>query len=1110
MNNNLSTAATDGNPIKGLSEEITRLSDMIRACERLCLLSARAVIRAAVPLVEQERPLSFIPVITRDLQSSGDNYDSWRDGLPKFLGALNATRNGSTAECRVGWNPTTSAGCIVALQALLPVMRRFRLGTRENKDLTFHPIERETLDEFNPRKTLPNQIATTINKGVAAFDKETLGKIYRDYTGAKLSEADLVDTCLFSTTFGGKHPYTAAQTLRALAGSSQLFGPVWRHSLFIVLWFLNRRGSSLRGQPNIQATTSPGTAVMTSKCVDAIDSVYAVFERRWNRFHLLIRLIGQLAHVQEVKDSLERNNDSSLRIFDKGYCYRETLIVDEIRNTLADIAKDTGIPGLYTDWNERLIERLKVSTSKADFLKSLIETFVEAIEKLSGNENADELLQLHEAIKKEVKAVHDRVKESKDLALPDPWPPLLLPPWLCSRNFWKATATAMRPPAGGSDAYADAINRTCVALETHWHRHFDALEMAFGTTREVENYYHEIMKSFKTVRRGMPVKDFIAALTDAGKPIAGLHRELRKGIDAGVKWAEVLMNRHLGYAAAGLVTLFDPNELAHAVRVVCRPGGRVRFQTILAAIRAVCAAQRQDGTWSCQQPFYWTEAGHGLLTLSVETALAVVSSVNEIVRNPEGFGASREEVSSGLQPVYSALDRFFGWLSGSIQSVPLPLALIDPKLTDLREPPLNGWSSDRIFEPSTIHSWVTANAIEFLISYRQLLQEIINQRLRSEFLSHHPAELLPPLSEITPTDLAKYDGHDETQSVVTVRLLEALQPHKALELAEGPWLPREPDRPPITFYSALFYGPPGSSKTFMAKAVAGELRWPLISLSPADFLARGEQNVEAQSEAIFTALSGGSRLVYFFDEIDELVRDRNQTIGHERSIFTFLTPSLLTKLQELHDSAKQQEFIFILGTNYLDHIDSAAIRSGRIDEHLPIVYSDRESRAYMMIDRLIENLKIRLDGIEKVLGQPAIGKYRDEQAPSIISVSAEFAGFLSYSNLQQIVDEIEKLFIDPNNTERIEQFIKDLRELNERAPRARFKPEVRLADYCDRAGSLEEIKMVVQCIPDRTFPWSCSQKLSLRLEELTKLHEKIPDTLKDFKRGVEELKVRTA
>jgi hypothetical protein len=920
------------------------------------------------------------------------------------------------------------------------------------------------------------------------------------------------------------HPYTAAQTLRALADSGELFSPVWRHSLFIVLWFLSRRGSSLRGQPNIQATSSPGTAVITSKCVEAIERVLAMFERRWDRFQTLIRLVQQLALVTRIRKHLSKKGAFS--DFVTGYEHKEQLLIKAIHATLSDIATDTGLygpnnePGLYKIWNENLETKRKAAAADTPdkFLKWLSDSFAEAVNRalptgVSGEDLASDIGELREAHIKTVEEICKRVhKPSLEMVLD--WPPSSVPPWVCSRNFWESTRAVMRRLPDDkelSGPYRDAMDRLQEALKTHWHRHVDALHAASHITAEVEKYYKYIIHDFKRVQTN-DKNSLIPALEDAGKHITGLHLQLRTGTEAGVKWADVLMNRHLGYSNSGLTTLFDPNELAHAARVVCRHSGRTQFETIIAALRAVCAAQQQDGTWPCRQPFYWTDEGQGLPTPSVETALALAQSVNAIIGNPEGFGASREEVSAGLQPVYEALDRFFRWLSGNIQSIPVPPALIEKAaMNTRREPPLYGWSSDRVFEPGTIYSWATARSIEFLINYRQLLQELINQRLRSEFISYHPKELQPPLSDVAPTDLRKFrrDGSGTDGLTVTMQLLELLQPHKSLELSEGPWLPTRPNPSSISFYSALLYGPPGSSKTFLAKAIAAELRWPLISLSPADFLAYGDQHVEAQSEDIFRALSAGSRLVYFFDEIDELIRDRDQMVGEERSIFTFLTPSFLTKLQDLYDSAKRHEFIFILGTNYLDHIDPAAKRSGRIDQPLAIVYADEESRKHITMDRLINKIKdpdnpddteATIDALDKLT--KAVSN-RDSQLPEkCVSDFAEFGGFLSYPNFAKLLDElvamIRLVLRKPGDSGRDiwtreinrqwDAINGKLQDINEKSPRAQFKPEIQLASYCDRPGALDELQQIIESIPNRPFRGASK---SLRIRELKDLQKEM-------------------
>src|SRR5581483_4813411 len=100
--------------------------------------------------------------------------------------------------------------------------------------------------------------------------------------------------------------------------------------------------------------------------------------------------------------------------------------------------------------------------------------------------------------------------------------------------------------------------------------------------------------------------------------------------------------------------------------------------------------------------------------------------------------------------------------------------------------------------------------------------------------------------------------------------------------------------------SAVLYGPPGTGKTTLAEWLAAALDWPLITVTPSDFMAQGTAAVEARAQAVFTALQVQRRAVVIFDEIDRLVldRDRRDYLRSEGA-FQLMTPSMLTKLNDL-------------------------------------------------------------------------------------------------------------------------------------------------------------------------------------------------------------------
>src|SRR3982751_3857237 len=114
----------------------------------------------------------------------------------------------------------------------------------------------------------------------------------------------------------------------------------------------------------------------------------------------------------------------------------------------------------------------------------------------------------------------------------------------------------------------------------------------------------------------------------------------------------------------------------------------------------------------------------------------------------------------------------------------------------------------------------------------------------------------------------------------------------------------------------LLYGPPGTGKTGMAEDLAAALGFPLVMISPSDFIRRGEAEVEARAQDIFEALGKQVDMVVLFDEIDRLILDRDSgDYRRQGDIFQLMTPSMLPKLKDLRSA---EGVIFVIGTNFAD------------------------------------------------------------------------------------------------------------------------------------------------------------------------------------------------
>jgi hypothetical protein len=131
--------------------------------------------------------------------------------------------------------------------------------------------------------------------------------------------------------------------------------------------------------------------------------------------------------------------------------------------------------------------------------------------------------------------------------------------------------------------------------------------------------------------------------------------------------------------------------------------------------------------------------------------------------------------------------------------------------------------------------------------------------------------------------------------------------------------------------SAILFGPPGTSKTQLAKLISKFLGWPLLSVGPSYVVQDGLDHLYARANRLFSMFAMAEQIVVLLDEFDEMGRDRAQATD---VLSRFITTSMLPKLAAINDERK---IVFILATNYVSHFDAAFSRGGRFDMILQVM-----------------------------------------------------------------------------------------------------------------------------------------------------------------------------
>ncbi len=180
--------------------------------------------------------------------------------------------------------------------------------------------------------------------------------------------------------------------------------------------------------------------------------------------------------------------------------------------------------------------------------------------------------------------------------------------------------------------------------------------------------------------------------------------------------------------------------------------------------------------------------------------------------------------------------------------------------------------------------------------------------------------------KITFADVAGADEEKEEMGEI-VDFLK--QPRRFIEL--GARIPK----------GVLLVGPPGTGKTYLAKAVAGEAGVPFFSISGSDFVEMFVGVGASRVRDLFEQAKKSSPCIIFIDEIDAVGRQRGAGLGggHDEREQT-----LNQLLVEMDGFSVNEGVIIIAATNRPDILDPALLRPGRFDRQITVGIPDIKAR----------------------------------------------------------------------------------------------------------------------------------------------------------------------
>ena len=382
-------------------------------------------------------------------------------------------------------------------------------------------------------------------------------------------------------------------------------------------------------------------------------------------------------------------------------------------------------------------------------------------------------------------------------------------------------------------------------------------------------------------------------------------------------WARAEMNRQVALISTNS-RIADPMQLAYAVIVATEAVKDEQLspeekRLVRHSLRIFFQSQQVDGSWPPSQPiFHYPRVGNAqCFSYELLTQLLNCEPLqDELLEYLPQFELATAQLSHTSYDLgRSGIGAAVGWASGHHPQIAGP------------------------------ESWSTACVYDFVHSLDRLVAEAIRRSLFSEFRltytspekNHGQKDLNSFASDFLDAPL-KVDGK-------TKSLRETLKERFVIPISLGiPDISKGGRLPQLTPMSAILFGPPGTSKTQLAKLIAKYLGWPLLTVDPSYLVQDGMEQLYTRANHLFSMLAATEQIVVLLDEFDEMGKSREEA---KDMLSRLITTSMLPKLAAINE---QRKIVFLLATNFVANFDTAFSRPGRFDMIVQVMPPTTESK----------------------------------------------------------------------------------------------------------------------------------------------------------------------